>query len=106
MTTGFNFFVAPNNTGFTVANTYVSGEQFSSGWRVADSDLTDLGLTEALLGTFEANFATSTGSQSITMTLGGTGPGPSMSPVPLPAAGWMLVAGVGGLVAMRRRKKA
>ncbi|MEO9576479.1 MAG: VPLPA-CTERM sorting domain-containing protein [Tateyamaria sp.] len=28
------------------------------------------------------------------------------TPVPLPAAGWMLLAGVGGLAAMRRRKKA
>ena len=28
------------------------------------------------------------------------------SPVPLPAAGWMLIAGLGGLVAMKRRKKA
>ena len=27
------------------------------------------------------------------------------TPVPLPAAGWMLIAGVGGLAAMRRRKK-
>lgn len=26
-------------------------------------------------------------------------------PVPLPAAGWMLIAGVGGLYAMRRRRK-
>ena len=30
----------------------------------------------------------------------------TMSPVPLPAAGWMLLAGLGGMVAMRRRKKA
>ena len=29
----------------------------------------------------------------------------SVTPVPLPAAGWMLLAGVGGLVAMRRRRK-
>lgn len=28
------------------------------------------------------------------------------SPVPLPAAGWMLIAGIGGLVAMKRRQKA
>lgn len=28
-----------------------------------------------------------------------------MSPVPLPAAGWMLIAGMGGLAVMRRRKK-
>jgi hypothetical protein len=27
------------------------------------------------------------------------------SPVPLPAAGWMLIAGLGGLLAMQRRKK-
>ncbi|MEM8579922.1 MAG: VPLPA-CTERM sorting domain-containing protein, partial [Pseudomonadota bacterium] len=26
--------------------------------------------------------------------------------VPLPAAGWLLVAGLGGLAAMKRRKKA
>lgn len=28
-----------------------------------------------------------------------------MAPIPLPAAGWMLLAGLGGLAAMRRRKK-
>ena len=30
----------------------------------------------------------------------------STSPVPLPAAGWMLLVGAGGLVAMRRKKRA
>lgn len=30
---------------------------------------------------------------------------PPMSAVPLPAAGWMLLAGVGGIAAMKRRKK-
>jgi hypothetical protein len=30
---------------------------------------------------------------------------PQPSQVPLPAAGWMLLAGVGGIVAMKRRKK-
>lgn len=29
---------------------------------------------------------------------------PTPTPIPLPAAGWMLLAGLGGLVAMRRRK--
>lgn len=28
------------------------------------------------------------------------------SPVPLPAAGWMLLAGLGGIVALRRSRKA
>lgn len=32
--------------------------------------------------------------------------GSGLSPVPLPAAGWMLLVGIGGLVAMRRRRKA
>jgi len=30
---------------------------------------------------------------------------PTMAPVPLPAAGWMLLAGFGGMAAMKRRKK-
>jgi hypothetical protein len=29
-----------------------------------------------------------------------------ISPVPLPAAGWMLLAGLGGIVSLRRRAKA
>ena len=33
-------------------------------------------------------------------------PGDDMPPVPLPAAGWMMIAGLGGLAAIRRRKKA
>jgi len=33
-------------------------------------------------------------------------PTPTMAAVPLPAAGWMLIAGLGGLAAMKRRKKA
>lgn len=32
--------------------------------------------------------------------------GPDMAPIPLPAAGWLLLAGVGGLAAMRRRRRA
>jgi hypothetical protein len=30
----------------------------------------------------------------------------TVAPIPLPAAGWMLLAGIGGLAAMRRRRKA
>lgn len=37
-------------------------------------------------------------------TIGGVPIDPSVPPVPLPAAGWMLVAGIGGLAALRRRK--
>lgn len=33
-------------------------------------------------------------------------PGDTPSPVPLPAAGWLMIAGLGGLAALRRRKRA
>ncbi|MFN3847725.1 MAG: VPLPA-CTERM sorting domain-containing protein, partial [Paracoccaceae bacterium] len=33
-------------------------------------------------------------------------PPPPPPPVPLPAAGWLMLAGLGGLAAMRRRKRA
>ncbi len=39
------------------------------------------------------------------VTFGSATPGTGgPSPIPLPAAGWMLIAGIGGLAAMRRRK--
>ena len=40
------------------------------------------------------------------ITITGTSVTPPLAPVPLPAAGWMLIAGLGGLVAAGRRKKA
>ncbi|WP_420876405.1 VPLPA-CTERM sorting domain-containing protein [Roseovarius tolerans] len=30
----------------------------------------------------------------------------NISAVPLPAAGWLMIAGIGGLAALRRRRKA
>jgi hypothetical protein len=33
-------------------------------------------------------------------------PPPPPNVVPLPAAGWMLLAGLGGIAAMKRRRKA
>jgi hypothetical protein len=43
-----------------------------------------------------------------TATLGNsvTAEGNPLAPIPLPAAGWMLLAGIGGLAAMARRRKA
>ncbi|NRB00625.1 MAG: VPLPA-CTERM sorting domain-containing protein [Rhodobacteraceae bacterium] len=38
-------------------------------------------------------------------TLGGFVDSVTLSEVPLPAAGWMLVAGLGGIAAMKRRRK-
>ena len=39
------------------------------------------------------------------ISLYGTGVGPGGGTIPLPAAGWLLVAGLGGLVAVGRKKK-
>ncbi|MFK7752282.1 MAG: VPLPA-CTERM sorting domain-containing protein [Sedimentitalea sp.] len=32
-------------------------------------------------------------------------PNPGTNPIPLPAAGWLMIAGIGGLAAVRRRRK-
>ncbi|MEE4203283.1 MAG: VPLPA-CTERM sorting domain-containing protein [Halieaceae bacterium] len=58
------------------------------------------------------DFAAKVGSATITIDNGGklndafSVDGASVGVVPLPAAGWMLLAGIGGLAAMRRRRKA
>lgn len=43
--------------------------------------------------------------KSVITTDGATPPPPTPGAVPLPAAGWLLFAGLGGLAAMRRRKQ-
>lgn len=40
------------------------------------------------------------------ITFGSVTPGQPMAPIPLPAAGWLLVGGLGALAAVRRRKQA
>lgn len=45
-------------------------------------------------------------SKSVITVDGAAPPPPQPGAVPLPAAGWMLMAGVGGLAALRRRRKA
>jgi hypothetical protein len=50
------------------------------------------------------NLADSFSASFIDITVGEITMQPT-SPVPLPAAGWMLLAGVGGLAALRRRQK-
>lgn len=54
------------------------------------------GLATAQMGGYNLTFLHSEAGQDLV----------TASPVPLPAAGWMLIAGVGGLVAMRRKRKA
>jgi hypothetical protein len=65
---------------------------------------------DATLHLVEIGFTAPVELVQITMTNGnGDGFGidsVGMNVVPLPAAGWMLLAGIGGLVAMKRRRKA
>jgi hypothetical protein len=58
------------------------------------------------VGAFSADPITLSSFGNIQSTAVTTTPVDPVTPVPLPAAGWMLIAGVGGLSAMKRRKKA
>jgi hypothetical protein len=60
---------------------------------------------------FLVDFGGAVSSATVTMTSSRvndsfTLDGAAITPVPLPAAGWLMLAGVGGLAAMRRRRKA
>ena len=55
------------------------------------------GLAGAGTGAYQLTFLQSDQSQDLVTA--------TPAPVPLPAAGWMLIAGMGGLVALRRRNK-
>jgi hypothetical protein len=102
--TDFFYFVNPNNTGFRIDANYVSGAAFSGRFTFADSSFDDLGLTPDKLGIYVANFATgSGGTQSISLTLGGSGP--TVTAVPLPAGLPLLLAGLGGMGLLVRRKR-
>lgn len=81
-----------------------SGGQFSS----------FAGLSTSAIGIAAVNADSAWRLQQLGLSFGGTTPQPPTTtppptsppppaPVPLPAAGWMLIAGIGGLLAMRRR---
>ncbi len=97
------------------------GESFAKDYGPGPLTLTDWSFSPGTfdLGTF--NFGIFAGSESgltrffIGFDDGGAGPDDNhddivlrvdVSPVPLPAAGWMLLAGVGGMAAVKRRRKA
>jgi hypothetical protein len=61
------------------------------------------GLAQAQTGGYTIDFLTSGNSQNL--VTGKVAPPPAVNPVPLPAAGWMLLAGFGGLFGLRRGRK-
>ena len=80
--------VAGISVGGTVPGAQLSG--IANGWRFADSGfgpLIEFGSVNSSVFEFSIELD-------------------DAAPVPLPAAGWMLIVGLGGLAAMRRRSKA
>lgn len=78
----------------------------------ADSGGSILGLANGYLGN-AANYMANNGPRLFNMTFWESAPGVngikhqnlvSVAPVPLPAAGWLMIVGLGGLAAQRRRK--
>lgn len=74
----------------------VGAELYSMGWSSLDPDQNGFGPDRELTPTFIFAFK----------GVGGTIIVPPPSEIPLPAAGWLMLAGMGGLVALRRRKTA
>lgn len=65
----------------------------------------------AFAGTFDTQLAGlvnggGTGQDLSHLEVAGVFTGAPPSPIPLPAAGWMLLAGIGGIAALKRRRKA
>jgi hypothetical protein len=59
-------------------------------------------LRDSIDGALENVAGSNVSNQQVAAQIGGG----DISAVPLPAAGWMLLAGLGGIVALRRRAKA
>jgi len=62
---------------------------------------------EIMIGTDASSFGWGIDNIAYSVTPGGTsGPGtPPAAPIPLPAAGWMMIAGLGALATLRRRRR-
>ena len=67
------------------------------------ADLFLAGLASAGTGGYDLTFLANDGAQDL--VTGSAIPTPPIAPVPVPAAGLMLLSGLGGIAALRRRKK-
>lgn len=88
---------AANKAAALTALGAVGAELYSMGWSYLDPDQNGRGDTGAVTPTFIFAFKGVGGTVIVP---------PNPNPVPLPAAGWMLLAGMGALAASRRRRKA
>ncbi|MFN3846312.1 MAG: VPLPA-CTERM sorting domain-containing protein, partial [Paracoccaceae bacterium] len=90
---------AANKTAALAALGAVGAELYSMGWSYLDANQNGFGDTgREITPTFIFAFKGVGGTVIVPPT--------GVPPVPLPAAGWMLLAGLGALAASRRRRKA
>lgn len=91
-----------HNGGHTTENTLFWAEGAGSELFMQEIVGTDMALSE-VLGFNDGSYIDNSSVYGVMKT---AALGASVAPVPLPAAGWLLVAGLGGLLALRRKRAA
>lgn len=91
--TGDSFGIYPSSGLLYVENGYASGTAFAGSATTANYGLATIG---AVTGTYAYSIGTE---NTFNLTVGS-----APAAIPLPAAAWMMLAGVGGLLAVRRRR--
>jgi hypothetical protein len=102
LTEGFGYIVRMGGAGLVGAGITAFDFSIATGDTLTASSFSRVGIRAQSVGASDSL----EGQDGSTKDINNTGVFDAPSPVPLPAAGWMLIAGLGGLAAMGRRRKA